>query len=801
MLKIPGNNQSSTFSTLLSTMSLFVAGCFAGAAAMKYFGSIQDDEDTGEIESSSPRKSSSSRATKLNQSSRNDYNACGDTSDASHVNFLSDLVSRIWPYLSKAGENIIKDTIEPTFKETLPGPLSSLKFTKLSLGEVPLVLDNILVRDLRKIDDAGDAFGKNKDYLQFEWDVTWQSDCDIKLSTDKIKGIAAISFGVKMITLSGRLQVMARPLSAAAPIMDSIQFAFVNPPKIELDFTGLANLADFNLSFGGVGLDVKKLVMGVVDDILAQTVVLPTRIVAPLVDNLDYRDVFQPVYKGLARVRLHSGRGFETRKRTLRGDDIPDVYAVMRLGVEDSFRSSVCQDSNNPVWDPDQEFHDFMFCVARDQVLEIQCWESNGGALDYDDKWGVAHVTLDQVLLEKDKHGLFEVELMEEATGKGKNDTPTGRFIKISMDKLPFTSRDVTSFNEENLGKSEAENKVMSLLRLNKQQRIEGKRIVGLATILISHAKDLPLPKAEDANTYVKLYTGTGSGKKKIGISPAVPGTLSPQYMTPVSLPLTVAFLREWYKSPSNQCFTFEFYHQDLVKTKAKPEFLGEVMVDYEDIKNGGYCSLRQERTIGKHPKAKFAFSIAFFGVDPIRDKRSFRDSIRLSSTNFDALASSDSFEVALEGVEEDEEAESEKVRVHLVKGYGFKVQSKSRISLRKQDVPDIYCMIKFGASPSTWRTPTIKDNASPVWEEDVFRDYPLQSMNEVITIDVWDSNRKTDDDFYGTARTSVGKVLMNNGIMDVEVKPDLKETKGTLLKKKTVIKSGMVLTVECHKL
>jgi len=794
MFKIPGNNQSSTFSFLQSTMSLFIAGCFAGAAAMKYFGSIQDDEDTGKITSSSPRKYSSSQ--KLTQS-KNDYNAFGDTSDASHVNFLSDLVSRIWPYLSKAGESIIKETIEPTFKETLPGPLSSLKFTKLSLGEVPLVLDNILVRELRKIDDAGDAFGKNKDYLQFEWDITWQSDCDIRLSTDKIKGIAAISFGVKMITLSGRLQVMARPLSAVAPCMDAIQFAFVNPPTIELDFTGLANLADFNLSFGGVGLDIKKLVMGVVDDIMAQTVVLPTRIVSPLVENLDYRDVFQPVYKGLARVRLHSGRGFETRKKKFRGDDIPDVYVKMRLGVEESFQSSVCEDSNNPVWDPDQEFHDFMFCVARDQILDIQCWESNGGALDFDDKWGVAHVTLDQVLLEKDKYGLFEIELMEEATGKGKNDTPTGRFIKISVEKLPFTSKDVTSFDEENLGETEAETKKMSLFRRDKQQEIEGKRIVGLATILISHAKNLPLPKAENANTYAKLYTGTGSGKKEIGVSPPVPGTLSPQYMTPVNLPLTVAFLREWYKSPSNQCFTFEFYHQDLVKTKAKPEFLGEVMVDYQDIESGDYCSLREERTIGKYPKAKFAFSIAFFGVDPMMNKKLFRDSFMLSSTSLHDPASLDSIEAALEGVEV---VEVEKIRVRLVKGYGFKTQSKSRL-LRKSDVPDVYCMIKFGASPSTWRTPTIKDTESPVWEEDVFRDYKMESMNEVITIDVWDSNRKTDDDFYGTARTSIGKVLMNNGIMDIEVKPDLKGTKGTLLKKKTIKKTGMILTVECHKL
>lgn len=777
--------------------SFFAAGCVTGAAILKYYGSIAEDEDVGDnlTSKSSSRGLTSTRAT-AKRSSTNDYNENVDTSEASHVNFLSDLVCRMWPYLSKAGEETIKTTIEPTFKDTLPGPLSTLKFTKLSLGEVPLVVDNILVRELRKIDDAGNAFGKNKDYIQFEWDMTWQSDCDIQLSTDKIKGIAAISFGVKMITLSGRLQVIARPLSNVLPCMNAVQVAFVNPPKVELDFTGLANLADVNLSFAGVGLDVKKLVMGIVDDIMAQTMVLPTRMVTPLVDGLDYRDVFQPVYKGLARVRLHSGRGFAVRSKTFGRDDIPDVYVKIRLGVEEFYTSSVCQDSCNPVWDPDEEFRDFLFCVARDQILEIQCWESNSGAMDRDEKWGVAYVTLGQVLLEKDKHGLFEVEMMKEATMKGKNDTPTGQFIKISLEKIPFTTKDVTSLDEANLGESEAELSKMSLFRRKKQQRMEDNRVVGLATILISHAENLPLPKAEDANTYVKLYTGTGPGKKEIGSSCPVPGSLSPQYWTPVSLPLTVAFLREWYKSPGNQCFTFEVFHQDLVKAKSKPNLLGEVVVSYEDIKSGDYWSLRDERTLGKYSNTKFAFSITFAGVDPSLNLKRFRDSVRSGSSQITSLGDANVGEMGEEGVEM---LEAEKVRVRLVKGYGFQTLSKSRF--RKSDVPDIYCMIKFGSSPNTWRTPTIKDSENPAWEEDVFRDYTMESLNEVITIDVWDENRKSEDDYYGNARTSVGKVMMNNGTIDIEVRPDQKETKGTLLKKKTSKKAGMFLTLECQKL
>jgi hypothetical protein len=77
-------------------------------------------------------------------------------------------------------------------------------------------------------------------------------------------------------------------------------------------------------------------------------------------------------------------------------------------------------------------------------------------------------------------------------------------------------------------------------------------------------------------------------------------------------------------------------------------------------------------------------------------------------------------------------------IRVRIVKGYGFQTEQKQ--FLRKADVPDIYCMIKFGSSPATWRTPTIKDDENPYWnnENETHYDYIMESMNQVISIDVW---------------------------------------------------------------
>ena len=72
-----------------------------------------------------------------------------------------------------------------------------------------------------------------------------------------------------------------------------------------------------------------------------------------------------------------------------------------------------------------------------------------------------------------------------------------------------------------------------------------------------------------------------------------------------------------------------------------------------------------------------------------------------------------------------------------------------------------------------------------------------MESMNEVISVAVYDANSKGADDYYGSARTSVANVLMNNGKLDIEVKydghgdPDRKNSG----------QSNIFVTLECTKM
>jgi len=141
-------------------------------------------------------------------------------------------------------------------------------------------------------------------------------------------------------------------------------------------------------------------------------------------------------------------------------------------------------------------------------------------------------------------------------------------------------------------------------------------------------------------------------------------------------------------------------------------------------------------------------------------------------------------------------------IRVRIVKGYGFQTDAKQMF--RKADIPDVYCTIKFGSSPAVWRTPTIKNNENPTWDNTVTQEYIMESMNQVLSIDVWDENRKSNDQLYGNARTSIGKILLNGGTLDVEVEKNDKKTKTSSFIKKSYLRSNqsnMFITVECIKL
>lgn len=147
----------------------------------------------------------------------------------SSSSLMSALLQQLWPQINKIGIKAVKESVEPMFAEKLPAAFGKMYFQKLDLGSQPIQLENFVVHPVME------------NTLRIELEINWDSNCDILLA-----GLpAGNTIGVNSMKLRSRLVVVCRPILDVAPVMGSAQVAFINHPYINLDFTGLANVADW----------------------------------------------------------------------------------------------------------------------------------------------------------------------------------------------------------------------------------------------------------------------------------------------------------------------------------------------------------------------------------------------------------------------------------------------------------------------------------------------------------------------------------------------------------------------------
>jgi len=548
------------------------------------------------------------------------------------------------------------------------------------LGKVPIVLDNIVVHELRD------------GTVKFDLDITWDSDSDIQLKADYVG-----SFGVKSIKLNGRMTFLLKPLTNALPIVSAIQYAFINPPILELDFTGLANIADFSV--------IDKTIRSIMHDVMANMMVLPNRKLYKMNAASDFRTYYQhPI--GVARITCMSGRNFVVEKKMIGKGDVPDVYCTITLGREQVWKTSSVKDSLSPMWNETKDF----LLSDHDQVVSIEAWDEDSGSLDADDYLGKASVSVADLLL---AGKTMEVELQQDGNG-------TGTYVKLHCEVLEFT--------------------VDSVSRLDEPKN--DNQLAALLSIIVTRAFDLPCKK-EDAASCVKIVYGNQEFVTGVVIDKPGYDACNPVYDKAFLVPLAVG--------ASSHAIKMQLWNGEMV--------LGETVIEHADILAApSQALLMRQEVVGE---TSIEFSISLMGV-PDAGQEPLIASERPPS----AASAKDT------------------VRISIVSGRGFQIK---RRPFKKDDVPDIYCQVTYGSSPTVWRTATIKDSIAPEWKDES-SDYTIISNNQVIVLNVHDANKRGEDDHIGTARITVGKVLLGGGLMDLEIQ---KNGTGT----------GAYIRIRCDKL
>src|ERR1700753_260473 len=99
---------------------------------------------------------------------------------------MNELVASLLPNINIALGKIIKDTVDPVLKSSLPSPLSNLQFTKVDLGPVPL-----RIAEVRTTKTETDGF-------KLDMNVDWLGKCDIELDGNMVPAV-----GVESVELNG----------------------------------------------------------------------------------------------------------------------------------------------------------------------------------------------------------------------------------------------------------------------------------------------------------------------------------------------------------------------------------------------------------------------------------------------------------------------------------------------------------------------------------------------------------------------------------------------------------------------
>ena len=376
--------------------------------------------------------------------------------------------------MSIAGAEIVKDSVEPSFQD-LPGPLSSLHFEKIDLGSTPIAFDRIGVHT------------KDSDSIKLDIDVAWDGNCDIRLRANVLG-----SFGVRSIKLNGRLSVLMSPLIDKLPLVSAIQVAFINPPHIELDFTGAAQIADLSI--------IDDTIRSTIHQTLAEMMVLPNRMLTKMDLTSTIFDAYQEP-QGIARLTIVGGGGFKVQGRLL-NRDVPDVFVKTTLGSSPTWKSSTKSNTTNPVWDESKDF----ILSDDDQLITVDAYDSDD--LSSHDDLGIASITVGDLLLENRMKNL-------QLKKKGK---VTGAHIMVNLSGIYSFVPDLMSFESP---------------------EFEGPgALCGLLTILVAQAFNIPVAK-EDANVYVKARWGEKEYATAAVVDAAGVDALNPSFDVPFLCPLT----------------------------------------------------------------------------------------------------------------------------------------------------------------------------------------------------------------------------------------------------------------------
>lgn len=297
------------------------------------------------------------------------------------LDWCNDITRICWPYIGKIVQAELAPTIEPLINLYLPKPFSAFKFLSADLGKDPLTVDRVIVH--RRYHNS----------IALDLDVSFKGTPNMSMKCSPLLA----PFGIKELIWEGRLSVLLRPLIHTFPLIGAVQVAMISHPKIEMNFSGIAEFADFG--------PIERIVRKVLKDVIASMVVLPNRFLYKMTDAIDYFDVYFPPL-GVLVVTIEKGRGFTKEKKMGMIKQIPDLYCKASFGLED-MKTDVRMNNLNPEWNQSKSF----ILSDLEQPFELKCYDKD--TVTKDDLVGSIVMTAKELLAKESEWIPFQDNIDE----------------------------------------------------------------------------------------------------------------------------------------------------------------------------------------------------------------------------------------------------------------------------------------------------------------------------------------------------------------------------------------------------
>ncbi|GJN30903.1 hypothetical protein PR202_gb19248 [Eleusine coracana subsp. coracana] len=161
------------------------------------------------------------------------------------VKWLNKQLSKLWPFVEEAATMVIRDSVEPLLDDYRPPGISSLKFSRLSLGTVPPKIEGIRIQSFQK------------GQITMDIDFRWGGDPNIILSVETL--VASLPIQFKNLQVYTIIRVVFQ-LSEEIPCISAVVVALLAEDTMASLITDMLQWPHrIVVPLGGVDVDVSDL--------------------------------------------------------------------------------------------------------------------------------------------------------------------------------------------------------------------------------------------------------------------------------------------------------------------------------------------------------------------------------------------------------------------------------------------------------------------------------------------------------------------------------------------------------------